>query len=153
MITVSVIQKNDKVRRRYLGVGSLSYFYYFQVHLFCLDTSTLFGHHNHYFCYSIDLVKELYFARSLFFSYICKHNLFTFHSLYKFFIAQTGEREKFPSTSDVEPFILEKCICLLVYFIIFTMNPCVTSITLNTVMIFCNRSIANFTGKFYYHFF
>ena len=87
MITVSVIPKNSKVRKSYLGAGSSSYFYYFQVYLFFLDPSTLFSHHV--------LVKELYFARFLFFSYMCKINLFTFHSMYKFFIAQIGEWKKF----------------------------------------------------------
>ena len=76
--------------------------------------------------------------------------------MYKFFIAQIGERKKFLSTNDAEPFgislILEKFICLLVYFVTLTMNPCVTTITLNTLIIFSNRSIANLTGKFYYHF-
>ena len=76
--------------------------------------------------------------------------------MYKFLIAQIGEQEKFLSTNDAEPFgiflILEKFICLLVYFITFTINLCVTSITLNTLMIFSNRLITNFTGKLYYHF-
>ena len=71
---------------------------------------------------------------------MCKLNLFTFRSMYKFFIAQTGERAKFFNTNDAEPtgifLILEKCIGLLVYFITFTMKPCVTSIILNTLMIF-----------------
>ena len=116
MITMSVIQKNDKVTKRYLGVGSSRYFYHFQVRLFCLDPSTLFDRCVHYFLIPNDLVKELYFARSLFFSYMCKLNLFTFHSKYKFFIVQIGEREKFLSTNDAETFsiflILEKFICL-----------------------------------------
>ena len=103
---------------------------------------------------SIDLVNKLYFVRFLFFSYMCKLNLFTIHIMYQFFIVQIGEREKFLNTNDAESFvfflILEKFICLLVYFITFTMNPCVTSITLNTLMIFSNRSISNFTGKLYY---
>ena len=42
---------------------------------------------------------------------------------------------------------------LLVYFVTFTINLCATSITLSTLMIFSNRSIANFRGKFYYHFY
>ena len=106
-----------------------------------------------FFWYSIDLVKELYFVWFLFYSYMCKRNLFTFHSMYKFFIVQIGDWEKFVSTSDAEPIgiflILE---CLLVYFITFTMNPRIKSITLNTLMIFSNRLIANFTEKLYYHF-
>ena len=44
--------------------------------------------------------------------------------------------------------ILQRFICLLVYLIKFTMNPCVTSITLNTLMIFCNRSTADLQGNF-----
>ena len=44
MITVSVIQKNGKVRKRCLDAGSSSYLYYFQVRLFHLDPSTLLGH-------------------------------------------------------------------------------------------------------------
>ena len=71
---------------------------------------------------------------------MCKLNLFTFRSMYKFFIAQIGERAKFFNTNDAESIgiflILEKGIGLLVYFITFTMKPCVTSIILNTLMIF-----------------
>ena len=36
--------ENDKVRKRYLDAGSSRYLYYFQVRLFHLDPSTLFGH-------------------------------------------------------------------------------------------------------------
>ena len=108
------------------------------------------------FSYTVLMLLKNFFCYFLFFGYMCKLYLFTFHSMYKFFIAQTGECEKFPSTNDAEAFsiflILEKFICLLVYFIAFTMNPCVTSITLSTLMIFSNRSIANLTGKLYYHF-
>ena len=57
-----------------------------------------------FYWYSIDLDKELYFARFLFFSYMCKRNLLTFYSIYKFFIVQVGEWEKFLSTNNPGPF-------------------------------------------------
>ena len=59
---------------------------------------------------------------------MCKLNLLTFHSTYKFFIAQIGEREKFLSTYDAEPFgiflILEKLIPLLVFYYIHDKPMC-----------------------------
>ena len=86
------------------------------------------------------------------FVYFALIPVFCFHSMYTFFISQIGEWEKSLSTNDAESFgiflILEKFICLLVYFFAFTMSPCVTSITLNALMIFSSKS-----GKLYYNFF
>ena len=47
-----------------------------------------------FYRYSIDLVKEFFFARFLFFSHMCKLNIFTFHSIYKFFIIQLENGRK-----------------------------------------------------------
>ena len=124
--------------------------YFSWILVLCFVMSTIFW-------YSTDLVKEICTARFLFFSYVCKLNLFTFHSMYKFFIVKTGEEEKFRSKNDAERFgiffISKKFIYLLVYFVTFRINPCIKSITLNILTICSNRLISNFTGKFYYHFF
>ena len=80
-----------------------------------------------------------------------KRNLFTFHSMYKLFIAQIGQQEKFLNTNDAQPFGIFLILCLPVYFITFMMNPYIKSFTLNTLMIFSNRSIGtigNFTTIF-----
>ena len=103
---MSVIQKNNKIRKRHLCAGSSIYFYYFQFHLFRLDPSTLFG----YVHYKYEFFK-----------------LFNINNINSSLLKLENRRNSL-HTNGAEPFgiflILEKFICLLFYFITFTMNAC-----------------------------
>ena len=89
---------------------------------------------------------------------MCKLNLFTFRSMYKYFIAQIGGREKFLSVNDAEPFgiflILEVYMfpCLFYYIHDEPMCHQYHIIISRYLRFFSNRSIAKFTRKLYYHF-
>ena len=109
------------------------------------------------FWYSIDLVKELHFPRSLFFSVTCVNLTFLTFTVYinsSLLKLENGRNSLVQMMQNYLVFFSiwrSLYVCLFIYYIYD--EPCVTSMTLNIMMVFSNRSIVNFIRKFYYHFF